>query len=159
MPIAEPEYLEFPQGDFSDVAARMQAMRAAHRGWINFEPGVLVDDAPPPRSGLFSLFSARGPAVPLATWVAGEERKGRTEPPTIGILHASGWGVRRKLAEAGHAVPEGWVVQQENSKKGLVVAVPPTVGHAEVVEWLLAATAALSTVPLTGRWRAAVYDG
>jgi hypothetical protein len=51
------------------------------------------------------------------------------------------------------------VVQQENSKKGLVVAVPPTVGQAEVVEWLLAATAALSTVPLTGRWRAAVYDG
>ena len=56
-------------------------------------------------------------------------------------------------------MPDGWVVLQDHSKKGLVVAVPPATGHADVVEWLLGAATLLSTVPLTGQWRAAVYGG
>lgn len=153
----EPDYLEFTLADLGDVLPRMAGMAERHEGWVNFEPAVRMEDAPPPRSGLFSLFSARGPDVPLATWTPGEARKGRPEPPTVGILHGAGPGAKGKLAARGFPVPEGWVVLQDYGKKGLVVAVPPAVGHAQVVDWLLRAATALSDIPLTGTWRAAFY--
>ena len=159
MPLAEPDYVEFHPDDIAAVVDRMAAMLATRRGWINFEPAVLVDDVPEPKSGLFGLMSGRGPDVPLATWTPGEERKGRAEPPTIGLQHGSGPGARARLAENGRGVPDGWVVLQDHSRKGLVVAVPPAVPHGDVVAWLLGAARVLSTVPLTGRWRAAVYEG
>jgi hypothetical protein len=77
----------------------------------------------------------------------------------VGLQHGAGSKVKARLAEAGHPVPEGWVVVQDYAKKGLVVAVPPTADHADVVRWLLDAAGALTVIPLTG-WRAAVYgDG
>jgi hypothetical protein len=158
---AEPEYVEFTEGSVDDVLDRMSRLTAAQQGWMNFEPAVGLDDVPPPRDGLFGLFSGRGPDVPLATWVAGTAAKGRRrpEPPTVGLLHPAGARARAALAEHGHPIPEGWVVLQDFSKKGLVVAVPPAVAHAEVVAWLLRAARLLSGVPLTGRWRAVVYEG
>ena len=63
------------------------------------------------------------------------------------------------LADAGHPVPGGWVVTQDYVKKGLVVALPPGVSHAEVLTWLLAAARATSPVPIGPGWRAAIYDG
>lgn len=159
MPLGEPDYVEFSPDDPAEVLAVMEGMASSHEGWINFEPAVLVDDVPPPKSGLAALVSGRGPDVPLATWSPGEARRGRPEPPTVGLQHGSGPGARARLAEGGRAVPEGWIVLQDHSKKGLVVAVPPTVAHADVVDWLLGAAALLSRVPLTGRWRAAVYGG
>ncbi|MFP5319240.1 MAG: hypothetical protein ACLGI2_13240 [Acidimicrobiia bacterium] len=168
MPVGEPDYVEFGPDDPGAIVAVMEGMAVSHEGWINFEPAVLVDDVPPPRTGLAALVSGRGPDVPLGTWAPGEARKGRSgrsghpgrpEPPTVGLQHGSGPGARARLADAGRAVPEGWVVLQDHSKKGLVVAVPPTVAHLEVVDWLLGAAALLSRVPLTGRWRAAVYGG
>ena len=156
---AEPEYVEFAATDPAAVLPTMAAMAKSHKGWINFEPAVHVEDAPPPRTGLFSLFSGRGPSVPLATWSPGEVHRTRTEPAMVGILHASGPRAKDRLAEARRAVPEGWVVTQDHSKKGLVVAVPPTVGHADVVDWLIGAATALSVIPLTGTWRAAIHSG
>lgn len=136
----------------------MGAMAEAHRGWVNFEPAVRLEDAPPPDTGFFSLFSGRGPAVPLATWTpASEPRRGRSEPALIGLQHPAGARARPLLERLGHAVPAGWPVTQDYAKKGLVVAVPPTAAHGEVVRWLLGAATALSSIPLTGEWRAAVY--
>ncbi|MDQ4096429.1 MAG: hypothetical protein M3144_00970 [Actinomycetota bacterium] len=157
----EPEYVEFTEGSADEVLDRMARLAAAQQGWMNFEPAVDVDDLPPPRSPLFGLLSGRGPDVPLATWAAGTAPKGRgrPEPPTIGLLHPAGARARAALAEQGHPVPDGWVVLQDFSKKGLVVAVPPAVAHADVVAWLLRAARLLSAVPLTGQWRAAVYEG
>ncbi|MGH9224068.1 MAG: hypothetical protein ACRD2W_09880 [Acidimicrobiales bacterium] len=159
MAAAEPDYVEFSAGETSAVLPVMAEMAESHRGWINFEPAVHVEDVPPPRSGLFSLFSTRGPDVPLATWSPGEARKNRPEPAMVGILHPAGPQAKVKLADRGRPVPDGWVVMQDHSKKGLVVAVPPTVPHAEVVEWLLRATTALSLIPVTGTWRAAIHPG
>jgi hypothetical protein len=158
---SDPEYVEFSEDAPAEVLRRMSRMASAQRGWMNFEPAVAVEDVPPPRDGLFALFSGRGPDVPVATWTAGTAAKGRRrpEPAMIGILHPAGARAGAKLAEEGHAVPDGWVVLQDYSKKGLVVAVPPAVADADVVAWLLRATTLLSRVPLTGRWRAVVYDG
>jgi hypothetical protein len=77
----------------------------------------------------------------------------------VGILHSAGARAGATLAELGHGVPDGWVVLQDFSKKGLVLAVPPAVDHRTVVAWLLRASELLSRVPLTGRWRAVVYEG
>ena len=148
----EPDYLEFSRADFGPVIAVMEEMADSHTGWINLEPAVHVEDVPPPRSSLFGVFTSRGPDVPFVTWSPGEAHKGRTEPTTVGILHPSG-----PRAAAKVNLPEGWVVLQDYGKKGLVVAVPPGVSHADLLDWLLRAANLLSIIPLTGEWRATVY--
>ena len=158
MPSAEPRYIEFDAERLDEVVAAMDTIAGAGEGWVNFEPAVHVEDVPPPGSGFFSLFSARGPAVPFGTWTpASTPRRGRGEPAMIGLQHPAGAKARPLLERLGHPVPDGWPVTQDYVKKGMVVAVPPTVDHADVVRWLLSAAALLSTVPLTGEWRAVVY--
>lgn len=157
--MTEPEYVEFTPASPEAVLGRMAEIAESHVGWINFEPAVYVEDAPPPRSPLYGLISSRGPDVPVATWTPGEVGRRRVDPPQVGILHPSGPNAKRRLAEAGYPVPEGWVVTQDYGKKGLVVAVPPSVSHEDVLAWLLRATAALSVIPLTGTWRAVIYGG
>jgi hypothetical protein len=156
-----PTYVEFAEGTPGEVLEVMARMASAHQGWVNFEPAVAVEDVPPPRDGLFALFSGRGPDVPVATWTAATAPKGRRrpEPAMVGILHPAGSRAGAKLAELGHPLPDGWVVLQDYSKKGLVAAVPPSVAHRDILSWLLEAATLLSRVPLTGRWRAVVYDG
>ena len=158
MPIAQPRYIEFDAQRLGEVVAAMEAISRAGEGWVNFEPAVHVDDLPPSGSGFFSLFSARGPAVPFGTWTPpSSSRRGRSEPAMIGLQHPAGGKAKPLLERLGHPVPEGWPVTQDYVKKGMVVAVPPTADHERVVRWLLAAATLLSTVPLTGEWRAAVY--
>ena len=160
MPIAPPRYVEFDPRDLGEVVAAMEAIAAAGQGWINFEPAVLIEDVPPPGGGVFSLFSGRGPAVPLATWTpASAPRRGRAEPAMVGLQHPAGAKAKPLLERLGHPVPEGWSVTQDYVKKGMVVAVPPGARHEDVVGWLMEAGRLLSAVPLTGQWRAAVYDG
>jgi hypothetical protein len=154
---SEPRYVEFAPDRLDDVVGLMSGIAGTHEGWINFEPAVPVEDVPGSGSA-FSIFSGRGPAVPLGTWTpASAPRRGRADPAMIGLQHGAGSKVKHQLAERGHAVPDGWVVVQDSSKKGLVVAVPPMADDAEVVRWLLTAASTLSTIPLTG-WRAAVYE-
>ncbi len=156
---SEPRYLEFDPDQPGEVVATMDAMSGAGKGWVNFEPAVDVDDVPA-ESGTFSLFSGRGPSVPLGTWTAGTStRRGRAEPVMLGLQHPAGSKAKPLLAGFGHPVPDGWVVMQDHVRKGLVVAVPATVESSAALGWLLRAARLLSTVPLTGRWRAAVYSG
>ena len=154
---SEPTYLEFQPDALDEVAATMADMAETGTGWVNFEPAVDVDDAPA-ESGTFSLFSGRGPSVPLATWTPGStSRRGRREPAMLGLQHPAGSKAKPLLAERGHPVPEGWVVVQDHVRKGLVVSIPASVTPHEALDWVLEAGRRLSTVPLTGRWRAAIY--
>jgi len=156
---SEPHYLEFGPDRIDAVVAAMEVMAESGKGWVNFEPAVDVDDVPA-ESGTFSLFSGRGPTVPLGTWTPGStSRRGRREPAMVGLQHPAGSKAKPVLAERGHPVPADWVVVQDHVRKGLVVAVPPTAAPADAVEWLLRAAIVLSAIPLTGRWRAAVYSG
>ncbi|HEV2760858.1 MAG TPA: hypothetical protein VGV86_14960 [Acidimicrobiales bacterium] len=157
---SEPRYLEFQPHRAEEVVAVLTEMAETGRGWVNFEPAVHVDDVPAEGSGAFSLFSGRGPVVPLGTWTPGSlSRRGRREPAMLGLQHPAGSKAKPLLAELGNAVPEGWAVVQDHVRKGLVVAVPGDVGADVALEWLLRAARLLSTIPLTGGWRAAVYPG
>jgi len=155
---SQPRYLEFDPLHLAEVLAAMSSIADTHEGWVNFEPAVHVEDAPPPDAGFFSLFSGRGPAVPLGTWTPpSAPRRGRVEPAMLGLQHSAGGKARPVLERLGHPVPDGWPVTQDYAKKGMVVAVPPAASTEDAVRWLLTAASLLSSVPLTGRWRAAVY--
>ena len=157
---SEPRYLEFQPERVEEVVAVMASMSEAGKGWVNFEPAVHVDDVPPEGTGAFSLFSGRGPVVPLGTWTPGSVRgRGRSEPAMLGLQHPSGSKAKPLLTELGHPVPEGWVVTQDHVRKGLVVTVPGEIEPELALRWLLRAAKLLSTIPLTGGWRAAVYPG
>lgn len=138
----------------------MEGLAVEGKGWVNFEPAVHVEDVPAEGSGVFSVFSGRGPVVPLATWTpASVSRRGRPSPAMLGLQHPAGAKAQPLLAERGRPVPAGWVVVQDHVRKGLVVHVPADVGPGDALSWLLAAAAALSTIPLVGTWRASVYPG
>jgi hypothetical protein len=155
---AEPTYVLFRADRLDPAVEVMDSLTEAHAGWVNFQPAVDVDDVPRIGAGIFALFAGKGPDVPLATWMPPTgPKRGRPEPPRIGLQHGTGTKAKKRLAEAGHPIPDGWVVQQDYVKKGLVVAVPPQVSHADVLAWLIGAARALSNVPLAGEWRAEVY--
>ncbi|HEX6165274.1 MAG TPA: hypothetical protein VFZ77_09700 [Acidimicrobiales bacterium] len=156
MPVREPVVVTFREDHRSPVVARMVPMAAAAQGWINLSPGLDVD-VPPPRSALSSLFSGRGPAVPLATWHPGRKR----DPAMVGIEHGHGPGALDLLAERGVPLPEGWRRIQDHAKRGLVVVPAPAATADEldaVLDWLLRAAGALCPVPRTGEWRAYCYE-
>ena len=112
----------------------MDAMAAARKGWVNFEPAVDLDDLSGAGGGFFGMFSGRGPEVALATWTPPTApRRGRGERAMIGLQHGAGRRIKTQLADAGHAVPDGWIVVQDYVRKGLVISVPPGVAHADVL--------------------------
>jgi hypothetical protein len=138
----------------------MEAIARTGDGWINLEPAVEVDDVAAAGSGTFALFSGRGPVVPLATWTpARVQRRGRQEPAMIGLQHPAGLKAKPLLTERGHPVPDGWLVLQDHVRKGLVLSLPDGADPKGALDWVMRAARLLSTVPLTGPWRAAVYSG
>ncbi|MGI8662595.1 MAG: hypothetical protein ACR2LQ_05200 [Acidimicrobiales bacterium] len=149
--------IELPDGDVTPLGARLDAMVAAGGGWVTLLPGVPDEAAPPPQSPLARLFSGQGPPAPVCTWVAPQAKQ---KPPHVelGILHASGPKAAARLGERGVAIPERWVVLADHPRRGLVIAVPPEVAPGESARWLLAAGAALCRLPMTGSWRAEVYE-
>ena len=153
----EPELFELTPDDTGEVVARMSRLAAAGRGWINLQPAIDPDDLPPPVSGLTALLFSQGPDVPLCTWSPNPTRQ--REPVSIGIQHNAGRKAAVILRDRGVPVPDGWRVSQDHPRRGLVVEVPAADAgdHARIVRWLLDAATVLSTVPLTGTWRAAVY--
>ena len=156
-----PEVLDFGLG--SEVAAEVEAAmtRLAEEldGWVTFEP-LFDDEAIPPISrSWLDVFSARGPALPDASWVPGERRGDRVTPLSVGLRHPSGGRVVGRLNDAGLPVPEGWRMVQDHPKRGLVIEARPgtPVDAGPLLEWMLAALGALTPMPLTGLWRATFH--
>lgn len=150
--------LEPPDGTV-EVVQRMDRIAAAHDGWMNLLPGVPEEDVPPPRAGPFSaIFGSGDPPVSMCTWMPpGGPGSRRGGEETVGIMHARGRGAAAQLASLGVPVPTGWTVRQDHVKRGLIVRPAAGTTHDEVLAWMLAAGAALSVVPLTGRWKARFY--
>jgi hypothetical protein len=146
-----PELVDFRTDDRATVLARMEDLARVGRGWVNLSPALDEDEELPRRSSTFGLFSGRGPDVPLCTWVPGT-------PTEIGIQHGAGPKVSRILRELGEAVPEGWRITQDHSRRGLVAAPPEGTSNEEMLDWMLRAGTALAAhLRLAGWWRAAVY--
>ena len=152
------ERLRFSRTDAAGVVERMTRMAEQHRGWVNFQAEV-PDDVDVPESGMFGVFAARGPVVPLCTWVAPTLRRGQRRPPSLGIQHSTGTRAAARLSDRGCPLPPGWRVSQDHPRRGLVVdVIPEDATTADMLGWLLAAGEALCPVPLTGWWQAALYD-
>lgn len=141
------------------VAHRMAVLAAAHDGWMNLLPGVPEEDVPAPSVGPFTaLFGSGDPPVSMCTWMPpGGPGTRRAGVETVGIMHARGRGAVAQIASAGAAVPPGWTVRQDHVKRGLIVHPASGTSHGAVLAWMIAAGAALSTIPLTGRWKARFY--
>jgi hypothetical protein len=150
-----PRELMFTVDDLGPVLDRM-AVLADGSGWMILDAAVAEEDVTPP-AAFAGLFSAKGPDVPELSWVPGAPGGRRAEPLAVGIRHASGPKAKLRLADAGHPVPEGWYVIQDNPRRGLVAQVPDTEAHAMVLDWLLGAAAVLTKLPLTGTWRARIH--
>jgi hypothetical protein len=149
--------LDLPGGDPAPLAPHLDALVAASRGgWVTLLPGVPDEAAPPPRSALARLFSGQGPMATVCTWVA-PQAKGKPPHVELGVLHATGPKVAKRLDGLGLAVPPRWVVLADHPKRGLVVAVPPDATPMESVTWLLDAGKKLCRVPMTGMWRATIH--
>src|SRR6266508_520211 len=137
------ELVEFSRFEPAAVIERMHELAASLGGWINLQPNVDPDDVPGSGLGLLAIFSARGPAIPLVTWMPGQRSRRGATPAEIGIQHPAGSRAVPVLRERGIDVPAGWTVVQDNPKRGLVVRPSVDAGPADVLEWLLRATAAL----------------
>lgn len=158
MPVTPAEELEFDEDDLSPIVQRMQRLAAADAGWINLVPEVEAQAEGPPGGGLFSsLFSARGPSVPLGTWSAATSSKRGSGRSSVGVQHGSGPRALARLGEVGLPLPAGWIKVMDHPRRGLVATVPAGTDHDDVVYWLLSAMHVVSTVPLTGRWLARVF--
>jgi hypothetical protein len=151
VPTRPPEEIDFRPDDRSVVLAAMDELARGVTGWINLRPAV-DEEEPPPRSSLFGLLSACGPDVPLCTWVPGQ-------PTQVGVQHAAGVRAAQALTSLQIAIPEGWRILQDHPRRGLVLVPPPETPNEAVLDWLLRAGDALSTLRLAGWWRAAVYRG
>jgi hypothetical protein len=154
------EAFVFTPDDPAAVLAHMDRLGVAHKGWINFNPGVLEEDVPVPKGGLGPIFGiGSGHEIPICTWVPGAMGRKGAERDSLGIQHNTGPKVVARLATLDLALPPGWRWQQDHPRRGLVVRVPTEVTHGDELSWLLQAGAALSTVPLTGDWEARVSEG
>lgn len=153
------ELLEFEPGEPAAVLAVMAELAAvpAGAGWLTLDPAIDERFPPPEPSTFGRLVSGRGPVVPRVTWVPANTARRSPEPVSVGILHATGAQAVERLAGKGIPLPERWRVVADHSKRGLVAWVPIEVPDEDVLAWALEAGRALTRIPLTGRWRAAVH--
>ncbi len=154
MTVTPADELAFDEDDLSAVEAVLTDLIAAGRGWVNFSPEVKPGHEPGSRNLAVAVFSSRGDAVPMATWTPPEQPGQRA---TIGIEHGSGPKAIERLAECNLGLGPGWFKVADHPRRGLVVTTPGDAEVGSVVWWLLAASHALSSVPLTGDWLAKVY--
>ena len=153
------ELLEFEVDDAGAVVAVMAELAdgADDGGWLTLDPAIDERFPPPQQSTFGRLVSGRGPVVPRANWVPADLGRRRPEPVSVGILHGTGSRAVDRLAGKDVEVPDRWRVAADHSKRGLVLWVPIDVDHADVLRWTCMASRALTRIPLTGQWRAAVH--
>jgi hypothetical protein len=155
------EEFEFAPDKPLAVIARMELLLQAADGWVNLSPRTVGDedgeeDPEDARLGFSAVFGGVRPSrVPLCTWVPRAQSKGGGA--SLGILHAKGRRSVQRLGEAGVPLPEGWRVEQDHQRRGLVLRVDASTGPASTLTWACRASEVLCVPPTTGIWRAAVH--
>jgi hypothetical protein len=151
------ERVEFNPGEAGEVLEAMTTIERAGDGWVNLLPGIDPDDAPPPPRGLTAILAPKTPGAVMATWAPQARARRSAQGATVGLLHSAGRFAARQLAGLGAPVPDGWIVRQDNPRRGLIVEAPADTPESDILEWMIAATTALCTLPLTGNWNAVIY--
>jgi hypothetical protein len=150
--------IEFTPPDEAAVAHELHGLRTAGGGWVNLMPGIDEEASDVhPRAGLFAFFGNNAAPVTMTTVMPPKTDRSVSEGLTVGIMHPTGGQAVQRLAEAGVAVPDGWLVRQDHARRGLLLQTPPAVTETEVIDWSVRAGTALCRAEMTGRWRAVVY--
>jgi hypothetical protein len=153
----EVRQIEFQPTDADTVLDAMATITDAADGWINLLPGINEDDAPPKPTGLSAILAPRTPGTVMGTWAPQTQGRHGPQGANIGLLHTGGRFAARKLAELGTPLPQGWVVRQDNPRRGLIVIAAIDTPNDEVLQWTIAACTALCSLVTTGSWRADIY--
>lgn len=146
-----PTSIGFRRSDPSTLATAIESAAGRGDGWINVRPDP--DEVDPRVLGRPSVFSGRGPTIPMGTFVVGA---GGGEHQ-VGIEHGAGKDVARLLKEAGVAFPSGTRLVQDHPRRGLILAVPTTTPAAELATLILRIASELTSIALTDRWIADIY--
>jgi hypothetical protein len=155
-----PELVEFSARNRAPVVTIMERLRRDRDGWINVQPAVDPEDVPAGESGLARVFSARGPTVPLGSWVPGvrPRRADRSpEPVSLGLQHGIGTRALARLREREHPPLEGWRVLTDHPKRGFVLLVPDGEDPDATLAWLVQAAGLLVDFDLPDAWHAGVF--
>jgi hypothetical protein len=154
-----PELIEFTADDRRSVLTVMRRQLQDRDGWVNLQPAVESDDSPDPGSGLLRVLSARGPTVPLGSWVPGlRRRNGTTEPVSLGLQHAGGPRALRRLRDEGHPPVESWRILSDHPRRGFVLTVPDDQDPDIALSWLIRAANLLAPMRLPDAWHAGVIQ-
>lgn len=133
-------YIRFHSDRNQSVVDEMIAMAKLANGstWLNITPDVDDEQAArlADRSGVAGWFSGRGSDLPTATFVPANLSGRRPVPASIGVQHGFGSKALAVLNEANLSLPDGWVKQQDNGKRGLVADVPVRIPVGEVLDYL-----------------------
>jgi hypothetical protein len=157
VPTSPPELLEFSLTHRAPVIDTMVRLNRDRDGWLNLQPDIDLDDVPLQGPAVNRLFSNRGPAVPLISWVPGRKRKRGAEPTSLGLQHGGGPRAMGKLRDAGLPRPASWKVLGDHPKRGLVLQLPEDASPEETLDWVLRAAVILTTFELPSHWRAGLF--
>ncbi len=153
----EPSDVVAVEGD--DWAAATQLIEeiwaAADGGWVNIIPDVGEEVDEPP--SLVRAFSVRGPAIPVITLVAPDQRGRKPKPGSVGLEHGKGERQMGELARAGLTRPAGWLMRQDHPRRGLVFEVADEVTVEQALTYAVRAATWLSPSPPRGRWLVALH--
>jgi hypothetical protein len=149
--------IEFTVGAYDVVSEAVRQLADERQGWVNVRPLVDAEDLPDPPVGLLAVFTKPMTPLPMGTWMAPSERRGRLRPARLGVLHPVSARVVPRLREAGVIAPSTWRLLQDNARRGVVLEVPPDEDPSVMLTWLVGAISELSPVAFDGRLRASVH--
>ncbi len=148
------EVFHVDAGDYTDLVGAIGSAFSNADTWVNVEP--VVDDSQRIEvPGIFAWFSARGPQVPIGTFVSA----GSNMAASVGLNHGTGRGASERLIAGGVGVPERWVLKQDHPRTGLVWEVHPLgVDAAAVARLLLEGTSLFCPISVEGQWIATLHQ-
>ena len=151
------ERIAFTPEDIGPIVTRMELLAASQDGWINLLPTDEDEETGPPRLGFFAMFGGGSIGVTMCTWIPGSLKHHGEALPSLGIAHNRGRRVFAELQSGAAVIPDGWRVEQDHPRRGLIIRIPADEPHEKVLRWALRAVATVSRPGENCEWHANVY--
>ncbi|HJM28134.1 MAG: hypothetical protein QF596_08950 [Acidimicrobiales bacterium] len=119
--------------------------------WVNIEPDV---DRESVHTGsiFWRAFSSRGPVIPKFTWVSATTSKSSYQHAQVGLTHPTGNAVLERLKDFHVEIPQGWILEQDHPKRGLVLQLPNQYDAQAVIDFALSSIPVLSPFEFDNRF-------